>query len=50
MLEIHTVHKKKLSRIMRYCSNTEDHIFFNMREPNGSIFIQLSSMIKNISW
>lgn len=50
MQEMYMIHKDKLSRIINNSLDHEDILFFKMRDPNGSIFVELSNMIKNKSW
>lgn len=50
MQEMYMFHKDKLSRIINNSLDHENILFFKMRDPNGSIFVELSNMIKNKSW
>ena len=44
MLDIYLLNKKNLGRIMFDCSDFEDKLFFEMRDPGWNLLMRLSDL------
>jgi len=44
MNDIYSIYDNKLSRIMNDCSDFEDKLFFEMRDPGWNLLMRLSDL------